>query len=186
MTTDATDAELVEGVRQGSRDAAERLARRYLRSCRATALAILGEIAGAEDASQDAFVYAIEHIDDCRDPSRFAAWLRRITRSHALNHRRNEKHDQVVSIGAIAEPAGGRSPAHDTERADMRMHLLGALATLSEVRREIVLLHDLEGWTHREIAERMDLPQGTVRSHLHFARMALRSLLGAFGRDLEE
>src|SRR5687767_3287023 len=52
VTTDATDAELVEGVRQGSRDAAEQLAQRYLRSCRAIALAIIGDLPGAEDASQ--------------------------------------------------------------------------------------------------------------------------------------
>ena len=186
VTTDATDAELVEGVRQGSRDAAERLAQRYLRSCRAIALAIIGDIPGAEDASQDAFVYAIERIDDCRDPSRFAGWLRRIVRSHALNYLRDQKHDRIVPLGSISEPAGRSSPARDAERADMRAHLLGALATLSEDRREVVLLHDLEGWTHREIAERMDLPQGTVRSHLHYARTALRTLLGALGRDLED
>ena len=52
-----------------------------------------------------------------------------------------------------------------------------ALDTLSVERREVVLLHDLEGWTHAEIAERMELPAGTVRSHLHFARRALRRLL---------
>jgi len=49
---------------------------------------------------------------------------------------------------------------------------------LSEVQRESVVLHDLEGWKHREIAERLDLPSGTVRSHLHFARKALRKTLG--------
>ena len=46
----------------------------------------------------------------------------------------------------------------------------GALRRLSEVQREIVLLHDLEGWRHREIAEHLGIPSGTVRSHLHFAR----------------
>jgi RNA polymerase sigma-70 factor (ECF subfamily) len=46
------------------------------------------------------------------------------------------------------------------------------------VQRQIVLLHDLEGWKHREIAERIGIPSGTVRSHLHFARRALREVLG--------
>ena len=49
-----------------------------------------------------------------------------------------------------------------------------ALGGLSEVQREILLLHDLEGWKHREIAERLGIPSGTVRSHLHFARKALQ------------
>jgi len=52
-----------------------------------------------------------------------------------------------------------------------------ALMGLPQMQRQIVLLHDLEGWKHREIADRLDLPCGTVRSHLHFARKALRSAL---------
>ena len=59
----------------------------------------------------------------------------------------------------------------------MRTVLEGALSELPEVQRQIVLLHDLEGWKHREIAERLELPSGTVRSHLHFARKALKSAL---------
>jgi RNA polymerase sigma-70 factor (ECF subfamily) len=60
---------------------------------------------------------------------------------------------------------------------ELRALLRSALAELPEVQRQIVLLHDLEGWKHREIAERLDLPSGTVRSHLHFARKALRQAL---------
>jgi RNA polymerase sigma-70 factor (ECF subfamily) len=185
VTTEATDAELVAGVRRGSREAAERLAARHLRGCRAVALAIVGEIAGAEDACQDGFVYAIERIDDCRDPDRFGAWLRQIVRNRARNHVRDERRDRMVALDQVAEPVAESSPARDAERADIRDRLLAALRTLPEDRREVVLLHDLEGWTHREIAERMDLPAGTVRSHLHFARKALRALLGAHGRDIE-
>jgi RNA polymerase sigma-70 factor (ECF subfamily) len=60
----------------------------------------------------------------------------------------------------------------------LRERLEAAVATLPSIQREIVLLHDLEGWKHREIAERLDIPSGTVRSHLHFARKALRIALG--------
>jgi RNA polymerase sigma-70 factor, ECF subfamily len=63
------------------------------------------------------------------------------------------------------------------ETAELREQLRGALMGLPEMQRQIVLLHDLEGWKHREIADRLDLPCGTVRSHLHFARKALRSAL---------
>ena len=52
-----------------------------------------------------------------------------------------------------------------------------ALVGLSEVRREVLLLHDLEGWKHREIGDRLGLPDGTVRSHLHFARKYVRDRL---------
>jgi len=54
------------------------------------------------------------------------------------------------------------------------------LQRLSEVQREVVLLHDLEGWRHREIAERLGMPSGTVRSHLHYARKRLREVLAGY------
>jgi RNA polymerase sigma-70 factor (ECF subfamily) len=57
------------------------------------------------------------------------------------------------------------------------------LHTLPEDRREIVLLHDLEGWTHRAVADLLGLPEGTVRSHLHYARKSLRALLSMVRDD---
>ena len=78
-------------------------------------------------------------------------------------------------------PPGARSrfptPDRVAEVSELRGFLEEALMSLPEVQRQIVLLHDLEGWKHREIAERLDLPSGTVRSHLHFARKALRTAL---------
>jgi RNA polymerase sigma-70 factor (ECF subfamily) len=64
------------------------------------------------------------------------------------------------------------------ERTELRERLLDALAEIPEAHREVVLLHDLEGWKHREIGERLGLPEGTVRSHLHHARRRLRQILG--------
>jgi RNA polymerase sigma-70 factor, ECF subfamily len=175
---DETDAELVAGVRRGSREAAGRLAERYLRASRAVALSIVDEVSGAEDVCQDAFVYAIERIDDCRHPERFGAWLLQIVRNRSRNHVRDRKGGRMVPLDG-QEIAGARdSPARDAERSELRDRLLAALAEIPEDRREVVLLHDLEGWTHREIAERMALPPGTVRSHLHHARRRLRELLG--------
>ena len=175
---DETDAQLVAGVRRGSREAAGRLAERYLRACRATALSIVCDVPGAEDVTQDAFVYAIERIDDCRQPERFGAWLLQIVRNRSRNHLRDRRPGRVVPLDDVSEPSGDASPARDAERSELRDRLLAALAELPEDRREVVLLHDLEGWTHREIAERMELPAGTVRSHLHHARRRMRQLLG--------
>src|SRR5687768_5232190 len=172
---DESDAELVAGVRRGSREAAGRLAERYLRACRAVALSIVGEPAGAEDVCQDAFVYAIERIDDCRQPERFVAWLFQIVRNRSRNQLRDRK--DAVPIEGLPIESRGESPAARVEQREMRERLLVALAEIPEERREVVLLHDLEGWTHREIAERMELPAGTVRSHLHLARKRLRELL---------
>ena len=183
---DDTDAELVAGVRRGNRQAAGRLAARYLRATRAVALSIVGEVPGAEDVCQDAFVYAIERIDDCRQPDRFGAWLMQIVRNRSRNYVRDRKSGQMVSLDGVEAPSAAASPAREAEQADLRDRLLAALEEIPQDRREVVLLHDLEGWTHREIAERMDLPQGTVRSHLHHSRKRLRELLGGTtcARDL--
>ena len=183
--TDETDAGLVARVRRGDRAAAGRLAERYLRGCRAVALAILGEPSDADDVCQDAFVAAIERIDDCRRPDRFGAWLLQIVRNRARDHLRAGAGRTVVPIDAEEMEAGGASPAEGAERGELRGRLLAALERLPEDRREVVLLHDLEGWTHREIAERMEIPPGTVRSHLHHARRRLRELLGPLN-DPEE
>ena len=178
-----SDAELVEQVRTGNREAAGKLAEKYLRGCRAVALAIVGDPAGAEDVCQDAMVYAFARINECRNPAHFGAWLRQITRNRARNHRRDRKDARHVGLDD-AEPADQR-PAPDAraEQADVRRRLLAALQTLPEDRREIVLLHDLEGWTHRAVAELLGLPEGTVRSHLHYARKSLRALLSMVRDD---
>jgi RNA polymerase sigma-70 factor, ECF subfamily len=173
-----TDAELVASVRRGSRSAAGRLAERYLRPCRAVALSIVHEVPGAEDVTQDAFVYAIERIDECREPSRFGAWLFQIVRHRSLNYLRDSKASRSVPVEDQPLPSRDPLPDREAEHSEIRERLLAALAQLPEDRGTVLLLHDLEGWTHGEIAERLDLPPGTVRSHLHYARKKLRELLG--------
>ena len=75
------------------------------------------------------------------------------------------------------ERGGGPDPGREAERSALREDLLGALAVLDETRREVTLLHDVEGWRHAEIAERLGMPEGTVRYHLHEARRTLRERL---------
>ena len=182
--TAESDAELVAGVRDGNRVSAGILAERYLRRCRAVALSIVGEVADAEDVAQDGFIYALERIDDCRHPERFGAWLFQIVRHRALNRKRDAKHN--VDLSDVEHASARASPSKDAERGELRGRLLAALAHLSQERREVVLLHDLEGWTHVEIADRMNLPAGTVRSHLHHARRKLRELLRFEDRDTSQ
>ena len=174
---DETDSELVVLVRRGDRRAAGRLLERYLRACRAVALAVTGVETEADDVCQDAFVTAIERIGDCREPARFGGWLLQIVRNRARNVVRSPAARRVVPLDE-REPSREPSPADVVERRELRGRLLAALAEIPEQHREVVLLHDLEGWKHREIGERLGLPEGTVRSHLHHARRRLRQILG--------
>jgi RNA polymerase sigma-70 factor (ECF subfamily) len=171
-----SDAALVARVRAGDARAADRLLERYFRACRAVALAITGNEADADDACQEGFVQAMERIDSCRDPSRFGGWVLQIVRNRARNLVRHHAVRAAEPL-ELHEVVGSGSAAAEVERGELRALLLAALAELPEAQREVVLLHDLEGWTHEEIAGRLELPAGTVRSHLHHARRRLRRIL---------
>ena len=174
-----SDASLVARVRLGDATAFETLMRRYFRMAYLIALARVNDVADAEDVCQEAFVSAWQHIHDC-EPDRFAPWLSRIVR--------NSAHNRADYRGVRAtEPLedAGTAEARDTAdartmRGELKTRLLMALGQLSPVQREIVLLHDLEGWTHREIAKRVEVSEQMSRRHLSDARKRLRTILGDY------
>jgi RNA polymerase sigma-70 factor, ECF subfamily len=168
------DAVLVARALDGDAAAFETLVRRYTRPAFAVAVAVVKEPADAEDVMQDAFIRALERLEDCRDPDKFGSWLLRIVRNRAHSVRRYLGVREAGSLEAAAPSSGAPGPMGDAERSELRAALLAALSELKEVQRQVVLLHDLEGWKHREIGEMLDLPEGTVRAHLFHARRALR------------
>lgn len=173
LTRDAT-AKLVEGVRRGDMEAATALVRGYLRPAFAVALAIVGRPADAEDVAQEAFATVFERIHTCREPARFAGWFLQIVRNRArnlLDWRR--LHDVRPESERVPEPTVEAQAAE----VGMRERLLDALSQLPPVQREVVLLHDLEGWTHAEIASGMEISEVMSRQHLFQARQVLRRKL---------
>lgn len=167
-------ARLVRLAKQGQADAFTLLVCAYLRAVYAVALSIVGRPADAEDIAQDACLKAFEHIDTCREPERFVGWLLQIARNQARNLLDRRWLRDVAGEGAkVLEFATIPSAA-----AGQREDLLAALATLDVRSRELVLLHDLEGWTHPEIAAALDLSEELSRQILFRARRALRVELG--------
>lgn len=171
------DAVLVRRSRQGDARSFSILVERYMRGAYAVALSVTRDHADAEDVVQEAFMVALKRLEECRDPERFGGWLITIVRNRGRNLLRREglrTTEEIPPFAATADPG----PDRDAERSHTRRLLRRAIGDLPEVQREVVLLHDLEGWKHREIAERLGIPSGTVRSHLHHARKALRKALG--------
>lgn len=168
-----SDAALVDLARRGDNAAFEVLVRRYMRPAYAIALGVVKEPADAEDVCQDAFIRALERLDDC-EPARFGAWLLRIVRNRAHSVRRYLGVREASPLDTVSAASRAPGPLRDAERSQLRHELKVALAELIEVQRQVVLLHDLEGWKHREIGELLELPEGTVRAHLFHARRALR------------
>jgi RNA polymerase sigma-70 factor (ECF subfamily) len=171
------DATLVAAVRCGDAAAADALVRRHFRVAWAVALALLGNEADAEDVCQDAFVRALERIDECRRPDRFVYWLLQIVRNRAHNARAYRRVRSGPSTDEIEVAAPGDA-ARATERHELVDRLLAALETLTPEQRQVVLLKDLEGWDHRAIARSLDISEGMSRQHLLAARRALRERLG--------
>jgi len=175
--TELSVAELVERARRGDPVARDQLVRRHLRAAYAIALAVLQRPADAEDVAQEAFIAALERLADCREPARFSGWLVRIVRNralHALERRRFRD-----PVGEARDVADDRAPSD----ALLRDQLVSALAELGPAQREVVLLHDLDGWTHAEIGEALGLSEIHCRQHLFTARRALRAVLSATRED---
>ena len=172
-----SDAALVARALAGDADSFEALVRRHFRAAYAVALALTREPADADDVCQDAFVRAWERLADCREPDRFAAWLAQIVRNRARNRLAYFRVRRAWPLSAAADRAAAASPHADAEREELRRALLAALGTLPPVQREVVMLHDLEGMRHGEVAELVGCSEMMSRRHLSDARRVLRQRL---------
>ena len=127
----------------------------------------------AEDAVQEGFLRAYQALERFDPAQTFGAWLNRIVANAALDLARRKK---VRTAEELSEsiPATFRDPA---ERGELKERLESALAQLHARARAVIVLHDVEGFTHAEIGEMLGIPGGTARSDLHHARQKLRGLL---------
>ncbi len=172
--TELTLTELVARARRGDAAARESLVRRHLRAAYAVALAVTRIPADAEDLAQEGFMVAFDKLDTCRDPERFGAWLVQIVRTRSLNRLENRRLRDATALKLVQRDEAQPAPA---ETYGLRRELLAALEHISPIQREVVLLHDLESWTHPEIAASLGLSEGMSRQHLFHARKKLRDVL---------
>lgn len=136
----------------------------------------------AQDFTQETFIRAFERLDQYRGDSSLATWLHTIAVSVALNGLRKVKriHGRTEDIEtapglAAAEPRGFSS--------DLKARLHSAVDALSEKLRPVFVMHDVEGYTHEEIAGTLGIPVGTSKARLFDARAKLRLALAAFAGD---
>jgi RNA polymerase sigma-70 factor (ECF subfamily) len=168
------DLELIEQAKRGDGGAVRALYQRHARRVYAVVRRLAGEDALAEDWAQDAWVRAIRALPTFRGDSAFTTWLHRIAVNSALHGRRTRERgagretpvdDEVVAV----RPQG--------ENALLRMKLERAMERLPEGMRRVLVLHDVEGYTHEEIAEMLGVSPGTCKSQLFKARARMRALL---------
>ena len=152
-------------------------------------LRMVGNLAEAEDLTQEAFLQLHRRIATFRGDSAFSTWLHRLTINVVLMHLR-KKGLAVVSLDEAMEPApeerAGRSfgaPDLTLAGAIDRMALERAIDGLPAGYRLIFVLHDIEGYEHNEIASMLDCSIGNSKSQLHKARLKLRDALRIYPRQ---
>jgi RNA polymerase sigma-70 factor (ECF subfamily) len=166
---------LVSRAQQGDVAAFEELYRAHVGRVFALCVRLCGDPSQAEELAQEAFIRAWRKLGSFRGDSAFGSWLYALTVNTALSERRSRRRRdaRVVAtddLDAFDRPGPPRRP-------DQRMDLERALATLPPGARAVLVLHDVEGYKHDEIAQMTGIATGTSKAQLHRARRLLREVL---------
>lgn len=165
----ASDADVVAAARTGDMPALGILYGRYASALLATAYRLLYSREDAEDVVHDVFARLPEALRKFREPGNLPAWLKRVTVRVALSRQRA---DAARPSGALDDQIAARS--HDLHAA---MSLRQAVAELNPALRAVLVLKEIEGFSHSEVADLLDISVGTSEVRLHRAMRALRTSL---------
>ena len=170
-----SDSELVRRAQNGDVAAFEQLFLAFQARIYALCLRMTSEPSRAEDLTQDAFVRAWQKLETFRGQSEFFTWLYRLAVNTVLAdlRARGRWQDRLVD----GEDTFGQQPARSRRSSVEAIDLERAIAGLPPQARLVFLLHDVEGYRHREIASMTGLAEGTSKAHLHQARKTLRKAL---------
>lgn len=185
------DEELVARAREGDTGAFDLLVRRYQRRIYALAYHMTSHHQDADDVVQETFTKAYRSLRRFHGRSSFYTWLYAIASNLSLNLLRRRKRRQSTSLDQLDEDGFANDPAFvdttlaaDTPRQvrmrEIQEKLNEALLTLSDDHRAVVVMHDIEGVPHTEIARILAVSEGTVRSRLFYARRLLQSMLADY------
>lgn len=171
------DPDLVERAGRGECAAFEELYRRHRNRIYALLWRLSGgDAALAEDLLQEAFIRAWHKLDSFRGESRFATWLHRLSVNVGLADRRvrmRRIQRETVLDGAVERAASGERDVRAAEQLDLE----AAIARLPERARTVLVLYDIEGYSHAEIAELTGMAVGSSKAQLHRARRLVQEAL---------
>jgi len=169
----------------------ERIVRPHFDRLYRLAWRLTGSKAEAEDLFQELLIKAFGKLDSLVNIEEPGSWLSRVMYNLFVDEKRRfaRRRMRTVEEGnlpgeGLAGLAGGSDAMQDNVRIEKLSRLDAALALLSDEHRQIVMLHDVEGYKLKEIHELMGIPVGTVKSRLHRARGRLREILKAEGSFL--
>jgi RNA polymerase sigma-70 factor (ECF subfamily) len=151
---------------------------------------MLGNLEEAKDLAQEVFISVFQSIKNLKEEIKFDAWLTQITLNHCRNRWKYLKRRQYFNSDslddpieteegnmpkAIYDPSG--NPETLYEKKMVQQFIQRGLLKLKEDQRELLVLRDIQGFSYEEIGESLGLPEGTIKSKLHRARMDLKGIL---------
>ena len=178
------EPELIARVLGGDRVAARQLYDAHAPRVFRLAYRLTGDGDLAREFTQDTFVRAFQQLGKFRGDSALSTWLHRITITVVANAMRKVK--RLRDREADLEEAHPMLAEPSRIDPDLRERLARAIDDLPEIYRTTVIMHDLEGYTHTEIAAVLGVAEGTCKSRLSVARAQLREALADFAKELEQ
>jgi RNA polymerase sigma-70 factor (ECF subfamily) len=175
------DSELIERCLRGEESAWEKIVQRFRRKVFHIAYKFTGRHDEAEDLMQDIFLKVFKSLEKFNRDADFSTWLSSVARNYCIDHYRASKREREVLVHDLVAfdlaPASSGNPHRALEEGDRRSLLRRGLDRLPPKLREAVILRDLHGLSYQEMAEKLGLPEGTVKSRINRGREELARLL---------
>ncbi len=176
-----SDAELIERCLRKDNTAWEQIVARFRRKIFHIAYKFTGKHDEAEDLTQEIFLKIFKSLDKFNRDADFSTWLGSVARNYCIDRYRAQKREREVLVEDLVAfdtaPAASGNPYRALEDSDRRSFLRRGLDLLPDKLREAVVLRDLQGLSYQEMAERLALPEGTVKSRINRGREELARLL---------
>jgi len=176
-----SDAELIERCLRKDNTAWDQIVARFRRKVFHIAYKFTGRHDEAEDLSQEIFLKVFKSLEKFNRDADFSTWLSSVARNYCIDHYRASKREKEVLVEDLVAfdlaPASFGNPHRALEERDRRSFVRKGLEMLPEKLREAVILRDLQGLSYQEMAERLRLPEGTVKSRINRGREELARLL---------
>ena len=182
--------EVIENCKAGDEKAFAEIVLHRQKKVFNIAYRMLGNSEEAKDLSQEVFISVYESIKDLKEEIKFDAWLTQITLNHCRNRWKYLKRRQYFNSDSLDDPIETEdgsvpralydpsdNPEILLEKKMVQQLIQGGLLKLKEDQRELLVLRDLQGYSYEEMGETLGLPEGTIKSKLHRARMDLKEIL---------
>jgi RNA polymerase sigma-70 factor (ECF subfamily) len=192
-TSPKIQKEVIEGCKAGDEKAFTEIVLHCQKKVFNIAYRMLGNMEEAKDLAQEVFISVFESIKGLREEVKFDAWLTQVTLNHCRNRWKYLKRRHYFNSDSLDEPVEAEDrtvprPLYDPsgnpetlyEKKVIQQVIQRGLLSLRQDQRELIVLRDLQGFSYEEMGKMFGLPEGTIKSKLHRARVDLKEALEKF------